>query len=297
MGALLTFRRANSARAGAGPVSTPAPREENRAASMPSATTIVIAREDFSIPGGEELDEAARAEPGALETRFFSLLREARPDVLVLDLSRANGAGTGMIVKIRRQSSVPILVVCDEASPDLHDYRVAGAADCIACPLDVVRLNQALQHIVRVNGQAPGGQAHGGQAHGGQAHGGPAPGAAPGTAAPASVREADAVGFAGVSFRPHQNLVLGPGAVRAHLTTAEGRLLSHFLANPWQTQSRAALADALYGKHRPATDRAIDVVVNRLRTKLRAVGDNTQHLIKTEFRRGYRFVADASVEA
>jgi len=57
-----------------------------------------------------------------------------------------------------------------------------------------------------------------------------------------------------------------------------------------------ALAEALYGKHRPATDRAIDVVVNRLRTKLRTVSESTEHLIKTEFRRGYRFVSDISVE-
>jgi len=264
---------------------------------MPSATTIVIAREDFSIPGGEEPGEAARAEPGLLETRFFSLLREARPDVVVLDLSHANGAGTGMILKIRRQSSVPILVVCDESAKDAHDYRVAGAADCIACPLDVVKLNQALQHIVRVNGHAGDDLADGGPVNGGQVNGGPTNGqpvnGGPVNGGAFSAREADMVAFAGVRFRPHQNLLLGDHDARTHLTTAESRLLSHFLANPWEVQSRGDLADALYGKHRPATDRAIDVVVNRLRTKLRAVGETTQHLIKTEFRRGYRFVSDA----
>jgi len=249
---------------------------------MPSATTIVIAREDFSIPGGEEPEGTAGGEPGALETRFFSLLCDAKPDVVVLDLSRANGAGTAMILKIRRQSSVPILVVCDAGSGNVEDYRIAGAADCIACPLDVVRLNQALQHIVRINGHANG-----------AANGGPADGPHP----PPAVREAETIGFAGISFRPHQNLLLGPGNARVHLTTAESRLLSHFLANPWEIQSRAALAEALYGKHRPATDRAIDVVVNRLRAKLRAAGETAQHLVKTEFRRGYRFVSDAEVAA
>jgi hypothetical protein len=53
---------------------------------MPGASTIVIAREDFSIPDGE---------PGAmrevrprtdLESQFFALVRERRPDVIVLDL-------------------------------------------------------------------------------------------------------------------------------------------------------------------------------------------------------------------
>jgi DNA-binding response OmpR family regulator len=235
---------------------------------MPAATTIVVAREDFSIPGGETQEGEEQGEPIALESRFFSLLREAKPDVVVLDLRQANGDGVGMILKIRRQSNVPILVVCGEDTKRVQDYRFAGAAECIASPVDVVAFNEVLQQIVRVNGQG----------------------------APAPAREAEAVGFSGVNFRPHQNLLLGPEGKAVHLTTAESLLLSHFVTNPWEIQTRGALAEALYGKHRPATDRAIDVVVNRLRTKLRSVGDSNQHLIKTEFRRGYRFVCDTSVD-
>jgi DNA-binding response OmpR family regulator len=235
---------------------------------MPAATTIVIAREDFSIPGGDVPDDNNQLEPMALESRFFSLLRESKPDVVVLDLRQANGDGVGMILKIRRQSSVPILVVCGQDNHRVQDYRFAGAAECIASPVDVVAFNEVLQQIVRVNGQA----------------------------APPAAREAEAILFSGVNFRPHQNLVTGPDSKPVRLTTAESLLLSHFVANPWEIQTRSVLAEALYGKHRPATDRAIDVVVNRLRTKLRSVGESTQHLIKTEFRRGYRFVCDTSVE-
>lgn len=235
---------------------------------MPAATTIVVAREDFSIPGGEHHDSNNQPEPIALESRFFSMLRESKPDVVVLDLREANGDGVGMILKIRRQSSVPILVVCGKDNPCAQDYRFAGAAECIGSPVDVVAFNEVLQQIVRVNGQA----------------------------SPAPPREAEVVEFAGVTFRPHQNLMLGTEGKTVHLTTAESLLLAHFVANPWEIQTRAALAEALYGKHRPATDRAIDVVVNRLRTKLRSIGDETEHLIKTEFRRGYRFVCDTSVE-
>jgi DNA-binding response OmpR family regulator len=237
---------------------------------MPTATTIVVAREDFSIPGGEDREADTPPEPAALESRFFTLLKDARPDVVVLDLSRANGSGVGMILKIRRQSSVPILVVCEAGSPSVQDYRIAGAAECIASPVDVVTLNEVLQQIVRINAQA--------------------------TLAPEPVREAEVLSFAGINFRPHQNLLCGGNGSKARLTTAESRLLAHFAANPWEIQTRIVLAEALYGKHRPATDRAIDVVVNRLRTKLRSIGDTTEHLIKTEFRRGYRFVSDTAVE-
>lgn len=235
---------------------------------MPAATTIVVAREDFSIPGGESHEgSTASPEPVALESRFFNLLRESKPDVVVLDLREANGDGVGMILKIRRQSSVPILVVCGDDNRNVQDYRFAGAAECIASPVDVVAFNEVLQQIVRVNGQASTGP-----------------------------REAEAVEFSGVTFRPHQNLMLAPEGKAVHLTTAESLLLSHFVTNPWEIQTRSALAEALYGKHRPATDRAIDVVVNRLRTKLRSLGEATEHLIKTEFRRGYRFVCDTSVD-
>jgi DNA-binding response OmpR family regulator len=235
---------------------------------MPAATTIVVAREDFSIPGGDDREPDAPHEPGTLESRFFTLLREAKPDVVVLDLNRANGTGVDMILKIRRQSNAPILVVCPTDGKSVQDYLIAGAAECIASPVDVVTLNEVLQQIVRVNSQAT-------------------------TPAP---REAEVLSFAGVDFRPHQNLVCGANGAKARLTTAESRLLMHFATNPWETQTRVALAEALYGQHRPASDRAIDVVVSRLRTKLRLIGETTHHLVKTESGRGYCFVSSTTIE-
>jgi DNA-binding response OmpR family regulator len=239
---------------------------------MPTATTIVVAREDFSIPGGDpslELDPSLSGTGN--ENRFFNLLRDSKPDVVVLDLSHANGKGVDTILRIRRNSTVPILVVCEENAPNARDYRIAGAAECIAAPVDVMTLNQALQQIVRVTRP-------------------------PETAAPRETREPGSIAFAGLRFRPQQNVVIGGHGERIRLTSAENRLLSHLAANPWQVQSRTDLAEALYGRHRPATDRAIDVVVNRLRKKLDPIGDSARDLIKTEFRRGYRFVSDVSAE-
>ena len=239
---------------------------------MPTATTIVVAREDFSIPGGDpiaELDPTIK-EIGH-ENRFFSLLRDSKPDVVVLDLTHANGKGVDTILRIRRQSTVPILVVCEEGSANARDYRIAGAAECLPAPVDVIMLNQALQQIVRVT-KAPTPPRNGDH------------------------RELGTMAFAGVRFRPQQNVLIGHDGSRIRLTSAESRLLSHLVSNPWEVQSRTILAEALYGRHRPATDRAIDVVVNRLRKKLDPIGDSARDLIKTEFRRGYRFVSDVSAE-
>jgi DNA-binding response OmpR family regulator len=241
-----------------------------QAFQVATATTVVIVRDDFSIPG-EAYGEEGQPAPSALERRLFNLLGETKPDVVVLDLSRAPGAGVATIAKIRRLSPVPILAVCARGARRASDYRKAGAADCIAAPVDIVTFNQALQRIVR------------------RAR-------ADSRAATPSPEEADAVAFAGISFLPRKNLLIGSTGARARLTTAESRLLKHFVGNPWQIHSRAQLAEPLYGDRCPATDRAIEMTVARLRTKLRSVGEAAEHLIKTEHRRGYRFVSDTSME-
>jgi DNA-binding response OmpR family regulator len=236
---------------------------------MSAATTIVVAREDFSIPGGDYHIEDTVAPAMLPECRFFHLLREAKPDVVLLDLSRANGRGVETILKIRRQSAIPILVVHGGDEGTARDYRIAGAVECLCAPIDVVALNEVLQQIVRLNRPTP----------------------VPATHA------AGSISFSGLKFCPAQNVVKALDGVRAHLTSAESRLLVEFIDHPWELQSRADLAQALYGRHRPATDRAIDVIVNRLRRKLAKLGEPAQFLIKTEFRRGYRLVSDVSVDA
>jgi DNA-binding response OmpR family regulator len=237
---------------------------------MATATTVVIVREDLSIPGEAHGGEA-QPDPAVLERRLFNLLGEAKPDVVVLDVSRAPDKGVQVIAKIRRLSKVPILAVCTQGARRASEYRQAGAADCITAPVDIVKFNQALQRIVR---RAD---------------------ADSRTVAPRP-EDADAVAFAGISFLPQKKLLVGSTGARARLTAAESRLLKHFIGNPWQIHSRAQLAEPVYGDRCPTTDRAIEMTVARLRGKLRSVGEAAEHLIKTEHRRGYRFVSDTSLE-
>ena len=97
----------------------------------------------------------ATANRSRWKAAFSVCCEDSKPDVIVLDLSRANGDGAGTIRKIRRQSGVPILVVFGEGSKNVEDYRIAGAAECIPSPVDLVSFNQVLQQIVRGNGQMP----------------------------------------------------------------------------------------------------------------------------------------------
>lgn len=238
---------------------------------MAGAATILFAREDFSMPGAADPAATGALGASAAETCFFGLLRTTKPDVVVLDLSRANGNGVDTILKIRRNSSTPILVVCDTNDPASREYRIAGAAECITAPVDILLLNETLQQIIRIN-------------HQGQP--------------PRRVAAPEVLQFAGVTFFPHDNVLSRGAGSRTKLTTSESRLLVYFASEPWTVRTRAEVGEMLYGRHRPISDRAIDVIVNRLRKKLVLIcGPMGQNLIKTEFRRGYMFNADVSTAA
>jgi len=95
------------------------------------ASTIVVAREDLSIPGATGASGDAISDPADLEVQFFNVLREHQPDVVVLDLRDSRERGTGAILKVRRRSAIPIVVVCTVDDPLVREYCLAGAAECM----------------------------------------------------------------------------------------------------------------------------------------------------------------------
>jgi two-component system, OmpR family, response regulator len=229
-----------------------------------SAVTIVFAREDLSIPGTAEMPQPD------VESHFFTLVHDSNPDVIVLDVGGNPAAGVATILKIRRRCRVPILVVCDLGDPAVRELRIAGAVECIPAPIDILLLNEMLQQIIKVTRKD----------------------SLPRTVVP------DEFAFAGLLFYPHRDLLAARHGATQSLTTSESRLLLHFVSHPWRLCPRAELAELLYGSDRVASDRAIDVVINRLRRKLIVLGGAVgQTLIKTEFRRGYLLVARVATTA
>jgi two-component system OmpR family response regulator len=228
---------------------------------MSSAATIIFARADLSIPGTATGNPGE--DPAEIEARFFDLLRNNRPDVAVLDFTAAGADGIDTILKIRQHSSVPILIVCATDDPLIEEYRIAGAADCLCGPVNIVVLNGALQRIIRVTQRY--------------------------RCDPAAIRES--MTFAGITYSPRGGSLSACGRT-IELTSSEERALAHFLLHPQSLCSRAEMAGVLYGQ-REVGDRAVAVVINRLRKKLAALrGADGEHLIKTEFGRGYILMAD-----
>ena len=236
------------------------------------ASTIVVAREDLSIPGAADAGNGA-TDAVDVETRFFNVVRQHNPDVVVLDLTASQGNGIPAILKIRRRTGVPILVVCGRDDPQMREYCLAGAAECMQAPVDIMQLNQTVQQIIQLSKSSR-------------------------PAATAEATPTQPVFFAGLVLHPHENLLIGANGSTIKLTTSENRVLVHFVSNPLTLCTRDELAEALYGPRRPNSDRAVDVIVTRLRKKIGSLGGPpTQRLIKTEFRRGYVFVAEVSIGA
>jgi DNA-binding response OmpR family regulator len=235
---------------------------------MTAATTIIFAREDLSIPGAA--DDAAPKTTDAVQARFFELVDRANPDVIVLDFGARPPTGSGIISKVRQRTDTPIVIVCKPDDPFLDEYRIAGAADCIPAPVDIIGLNQSIQKVMRVRGRA----------------------------APAVSRAPDDFYFAEMSFCPRRNLLTGNDGVTVELTSSEGRLLAHLVSKPWCLCTRKEIGELLYGPEHMVGDRATDVVVNRLRRKLALLGGpDAEQVIKTEFKRGYLLVADVTTLA
>ena len=234
---------------------------------MPGSSTVVVAREDLSIPGANEEKRPTPGEAKNVERILFELVRDSRPDVVLLDLSNTTGAGVEAILKIRQRCAVPILVVCAADDPRTGDYRIAGAAECLASPVDIVLLNQMILRIKRVTRPEKA----------------------------KTARHQEAKTFAGIVFRPEKSALGDQDGGMARLTTAELDLLSLLVSRPWTICSRTEIGEILYGRHRPKSDRAINVIVARLRKKLASLsGPTAEELIQTKHRWGYMLAADVS---
>jgi DNA-binding response OmpR family regulator len=234
---------------------------------MSSAATIVLAREDLSIPGAPPKAGAPPDNADAIQRRFFSLVEANKPDVIVLDFSTSPRSSTDTILTIRRRSTVPILVVCNPAQTQAREYRIAGADDCITAPVGLLGLSQAVRRILRRTGS---------------------------NRAPATRRPVN-FSFAGMSLLSERNLLVADDGSSLVLTNLEGRLLAHFMSRPWTLCSRAEIGKLLYGHEDAVGTRAIGQVVNRLRKKLsRLVRLSASSLIKTKIRHGYWLAADVT---
>jgi hypothetical protein len=65
-----------------------------------ATSTVVVARQDLSIPGALEPNNAGINSPEQVENQFFNLLDQHKADAVVLDLMGSQGHGVAAIRRI-----------------------------------------------------------------------------------------------------------------------------------------------------------------------------------------------------
>jgi DNA-binding response OmpR family regulator len=188
------------------------------------------------------------------------LLRKSSPSLVILDLMLPQRDGLTVCREIRRESSVPIIMLT--ARGDLTD-RVAGleigADDYLAKPFEPRELVARIQTVLRRTGEAR-------------------------TAPPRA--EHLRAGALTVDLRGRTAWLDG---VPLDLTTTEFEILALFIQHPGTTLSRDQIMDRLRGIDWDAYNRSIDVAMSRLRHKLKD-DPKRPHYFKTVWGTGYLFI-------
>lgn len=196
--------------------------------------------------------------------RALPLLREVRPDLLLLD--QRLGAVTGMEVlrRVRVESDVACVILTGLQDPiDRILGLELGADDYIhktAMPREILARLRAVLRRIR----------------------------------PPVLVTRPPSGSGAWDFRIAERELIRPDGSRCHLTSAEFGLLRCLVEQRGEPMTREALTEQVFGRPYRAGDRAIDGLVVRLRRKIEPDPDAPM-VIKSVRQQGYVFAGFASV--
>ena len=185
-----------------------------------------------------------------------ALVREALPDVILLDWMLPGTSGLAYARKLRgteRTRRIPIIMLTARAEErDKIEGLESGADDYLTKPFSPKELLARIKAVLRRR---------------------------------APEHTDDAVEISGLRLDPATHRVLGNSQEIA-LGPTEFRLLHFFMTHPERVHSRAQLLDRVWGDHVFVEERTVDVHIRRLRQALEASGHDS--LIETVRSSGYR---------
>jgi len=201
----------------------------------------------------------------ARATEFEAALKRTTPDVCLVDLGLPDRDGLVLVHRLALESGAAIIIISGRSQ--VQDRVVGlelGADDYIIKPFDPAEI------VARVRARLR-------------------------KARPPADRAAQIARFAGWTALFDSYTLVSATGDRIPFSNAEGQVLRMFLDSPRRLISRAQMQEALGGAAGESFDRAMDVRISRLRTKL---GEDPKNpaLIKTIYGAGYIFLGDVAWE-
>ena len=216
---------------------------------------------DYLTRNGLTVSSASNAE------EFFALWRNAPADLVVLDIMLPGDDGFAVLRRLRQQSAVPaIFLSALDGSTDRIVGLELGADDYLGKPFEPRELLARIRTVLRRSSETTPSPPQGRLLH-----------------------------FGSWRLDTTARHLLTPDNVILPLSGAEFRLLCIFLERPQQVLSRDTLLALTQGRNAQPYDRSIDVLVSRLRNRLRD-GGRYGTLIKTVRGEGYVLAADVRSE-
>ena len=183
-------------------------------------------------------------------------LKRDIPDIIILDIMLPEMDGFEVCKEIRKEYSVPIIMLT--ARGEVTDRIVGlelGADDYLPKPFEPRELVARIQSVLRRGSENS---------------------------------KSDVIKFGKLVVDMRKHVVL-LDSKNVDLTTMEFEILSLFVRNPGRVFTRDCIMDSIRGVECEAFDRSVDVLISRLRQKL---NDDPQKpsLIKTVWGTGYMFI-------
>lgn len=189
----------------------------------------------------------------------LKILKRELPDIIILDIMLPKMDGFEVCKEIRKEYSVPIIMLT--ARGEVTDRIVGlelGADDYLPKPFEPRELVARIQSVLRRGSED---------------------------------LKSGIIKFGRLVVDIEKHSVLLDGE-NVDLTTMEFEILSLFIRNPGKVFTRDHLMDRIRGIEWEAFDRSIDVLISRLRQKLNE-HPKKPSFIKTIWGTGYKFIGEA----
>lgn len=210
----------------------------------------------------QALEQAGfRTQSFSRATEFEAALRRITPEACLIDLGLPDRDGLALVHRLATESGAAIIIISGRAQvQDRVTGLELGADDYIIKPFEPAEVVARIRARLRRPAQT-------------QRNG------------------ATTLRFAGWTADFDRYSLTAPDGTETPLSHAEAEVLRMFTDNPRRLITRAQMLETLGGAAGDSFDRAMDVRISRLRTKLREDPKNPR-LIKTIYGAGYIFLAE-----